>query len=122
MDGIFTVPLSFHEAFVGSDAERITLMDRVRTYYNFNWKRDAKAEAQRINCPVGPKRVDMQSGRIAELKREADGLFTKRIEDVLLLQGLTEELKPETRELIKRCESHEELARCMLDANVGCNM
>ena len=64
----------------------------------------------------------MQSERIAQLKREADGLFTKRIEDVLLLQGLTEEIKPETLELIKRCKNHEELARCMLDANVGCNM
>jgi hypothetical protein len=111
MDRIFTVPLSFEEAFVGSDTERIKLMDRVRTYYNWNWKRDATVQAQ--------KRDNIQShlgSQIEQLKREADGLFTRRIEDVLVLQGLTEELKPETRELIKRCVSHEQLLRCMLDA------
>jgi hypothetical protein len=128
MDGIFTVPLSFHDAFVGSHAERITLMDRVRTYYNFNWKRDAKAEVQkgRDATARGQGRTTMSTNqeqvfdsRLQELKREADGLFQKRIDDVLVLQALTEELKPETRELVKRCKSHEQLVRCMLDANAN---
>ena len=125
---IFTVPLSFHEAFVGSDAERITVMDRVRTYYNFNWKRDAKAEVQKRRdatargqgrgtfCTAQEQAFDL---RLQELKREADGVFKKRIDDVLVLQALTEELKPETLELVKRCKSHEQLVRCMLDANAN---
>lgn len=110
MDRIFTVPLSFQEAFVGSDTERIKLMDRVRTHYNFNWKRDATAVVQECTRHVGG------TGQQEQLKREADGLFSKRMEDLFVLQGLTEELKPETRELIRRCMSHEQLVRCMLDA------
>jgi hypothetical protein len=97
---IFTFPMSYEESFVSSDTERIGLMNRLRTYYNFNWKRDAK---------------QFQSSFPAR-KMEADELFTKRIEDVLLLQGLTEELMPETRELINRCTDFEQLLRCMLDA------
>jgi len=97
---IFTFPMSYEESFVSSDTERIALMDRLRTYYNFNWKRDAK---------------HFQSSFPAR-KMEADELFTKRIEDLLLLQGLTEELKPETLELVKRCTDFEQLLRCMLDA------
>lgn len=117
MDRLFTVPLSFQEAFVDSDTERIKLMDRVRTYYNFNWKRDATNELRSLNFPPhSEKRVIAESNLIAVLKREADGLFKRRMEDVLVLQGLTEELKPETRELIRRCMSHEQLLRCMLDA------
>ena len=104
---IFIFPMSFEEAFVRSDTERITLMERLRAYYNFNWKRDATARAQ------------FHQSQFEQLKKEADHLFAKRIEDVLLLQGLTEELKPETRELVKRCTSFEELLRCMLDAKVG---
>ena len=97
---IFTFPMFYAEAFVGSDTERIGLMNHLRTFYNGNWKRDAK---------------NFQ-GQFPARKMEADELFTKRIEDVLLLQGLTEELMPETRELIKRCTDFEQLLRCMLDA------
>jgi hypothetical protein len=38
------------------------------------------------------------------------------MEDLLLMQGLTSELKPETRELIKRCTSYGQLLECMLNA------
>jgi hypothetical protein len=125
MDRIFTVPLSFQESFVGSHAERIALIDRVRTHYNFNWKRDAKAFVQHSrNGTARGRGVACCAGQgcpfeaqLENLKREADRLFSQRIEDLFVLQGLTEELKPETRELIKRCSSHEQLARCMLDAN-----
>jgi hypothetical protein len=99
---IFTFPMFYAEAFVGSDADRIGLMDRLRVYYNANWKRDATA--------------NHFQGQFSARKMEADELFTKRIEDLLLLQGLTEELKPETLELVKRCTDFEQLLRCMLDA------
>jgi hypothetical protein len=97
---IFTFPMSYEEAFVSSDTQRIVLMNRLRKYYNFNWKCDAKHF----------------QGQFPARKMEADELFTKRIEDVLLLQGLTEELKPETLELVKRCTDFQQLLRCMLDA------
>ena len=99
---IFTFPMSYEEAFVGSDTERIALMDRLRTYYNFNWKRDATNKNLQGQSSIG--------------KMVADDLFNKRIENVLLLQGLTEQLKPETLELVKRCTDFQQLLRCMLDA------
>ena len=126
---IFTMPLSFNEAFVGSDMQRIKLMDIVRNYMNFEWKCDAKAEIQlsrkaskkadgsRITSPVYHEVREWEFERqFGTLLRDAEELFGKRIEDVILLQGLTQELKPETLELIKRCKSHEQLVRCMLDA------
>jgi hypothetical protein len=111
---IFTFPLSFEEAFVSSDTQRIAVMDRLRTYYNFNWKRDATARVQ-PRPGFGMPGVAGEE-QLRSMKREADELFAKRIEDVLLLQGLTEELKPETRELVKRCTDFKQLLRCMLDA------
>jgi len=115
---IFTCPLSFEEAFVTSDTQRIALMDRLRTYYNFNWKRDATARVQPRPGFGMPGLAGLQQfeEQLRSMKREADELFAKRIEDVLLLQGLTEELKPETRELVKRCTDFKQLLRCMLDA------
>ncbi len=110
---IFKCPLSFEECFVRSDTQRITLMDRLRTYYNFNWKRDA---TERMGLLSRNQQGDYYKRQFRSMKREADQLFAKRIEDVLLLQGLTEELKPETLELVKRCTDFQQLLRCMLDA------
>jgi len=98
--GIFKCPLSYEEAFVGSDMARIGLMDRLRMHYNSDWKCDAK---------------DVQREFFFR-KREADKLFEKRIEDLMLLQALTGELMPETLELVGRCTDFAQVMRCMLDA------
>jgi hypothetical protein len=100
----FKLDMSFAEAFVGCDADRIALKDRVTTYYNCDWKREATALDQR------------RLVKFAVLFREAEQRFRKLMEDLLLLQGLTSELKPQTRGLIKRCTSHEQLLACMLNA------
>ena len=112
-ENIFIFPVSFEEAFVGSDAQRIALTDRLRTYYNFNWKRDATARGSKL-CGKAGEEYLLQQYR--SVKRDADELFDKHVERVLLLQALTEELMPETRELVRRCTSFEDLLRCMLDA------
>lgn len=109
---IFKFPLSFEEAFVRSDTERIAMMDRLCVYCNFNWKRDA------MGVGVKVKALHDYEQKFLNLKREADTLFNKRIEDVLLLQALTEELMPETRDLVKRCVDFQQLKRCMLYAKV----
>jgi hypothetical protein len=57
-----------------------------------------------------------RGSRFFELKSHADDIFKKCMENLLLLQALTEELKPETRELAQHCTSFEQLDRCMLDA------
>lgn len=114
---LFTFPMSFEESFVRSDGERIMMMDRVRAYYNFNWKRDATADAHpRLGNAFTADQQEHFKQRFRAMKREAEQLYEKRIDDVLLLQGLTEELMPETLELAKRCTSSAELLRSMLDA------
>ena len=113
---IFKCPLSFEEAFVSSDTQRIALMNRLRFYYNINWERDATEQTRR-GFKNGLNLIHFQQ-QFCAMKREADKLFAKHIDDLLLLQALTEELMPETRELVKRCTSFEELLRCMLDAKV----
>jgi hypothetical protein len=85
---------------VGSDAARIGLMDRLRMHYNEEWKCDAK---------------DVQR-EFLFYKSEADKLFDKHIEDLMLLQALTGELMPETLELVGRCTDFAQVMRCMLDA------
>ena len=51
-----------------------------------------------------------------QLVRQAEERFHKLMQDLLLMQSLTSELKPQTRELIKRCTSHGQLVACMLNA------
>ena len=99
---IFKVPLSFQEGFVRNDTERITLMDRVRTYHNFNWKREVFARPS-INRSDGGTTV-------------ADKYYAKLINILLELQAFTEELKPETLALIASCPSAYELQQAMLNA------
>ncbi len=79
---IFTCPVSFEEAFVDSDAQRIALMDRLRTYYNWNWKRDATARVAKICGNVGDEYLLQQCRAVKSL---VDTLFDKHVERVLLL-------------------------------------
>jgi hypothetical protein len=93
-------------------------MDRVRTFYNFNWKRDIMTYIT-CNNAKGCNANDFGPGsQFFTLKRNADDIFKKFMENLLLLQALTEELKPETRALAQHCTSFEQLDRCMLDAGV----
>ena len=94
---VFKVPLGFHEGFVRNDTERITLIDRVRTYHNFNWKRDVRARP----C-IQPFEVELT--------------YHKVIDNLLELQAITEELKPETLVLVASCASANELQQAMLNA------
>ena len=99
---VFKVPLSFHEGFVRNDAERITLIDRVRTHHNFNWKREVFARPS-INSPDGGTTL-------------SDKHYARLIDNLIELQALTEELRPETLALIASCWSAHELQQAMLNA------
>lgn len=114
---LFTFPMTFEEAFIHSDDERIAMTDRVCAYHNFNWKRDVTADAHpRLGNQFTAGEQEHFKQQFRAMKNVADQLFAKHIDDVLLLQGLTEELMPETLELVKRCTSTAELLRCMLCA------
>ena len=99
---VFKVPIGFHEGFVRNDTERITLTDRVRTYHNFNWHRDVRARPS-INYSDGGTTL-------------ADKHYAKLIDNLLEMQALTEELKPETLALVATCTSAHELQQAMLNA------
>jgi len=101
---IFKVPLSFQEGFVRNDTERITLIDRVRTYHNFNWKRDV--------CTHAHPQVNSPDGGITKSEKHYATLINNLIE----LQALTEELKPETLALVASCTGTHELQQAMLNA------
>ena len=103
---IFMVPLTFKEAFVRNDTERITLTDRIRTYHNFNWKRDVSAS----------KRQDVNRGEAG--LTASDRHYAMLIDNLLEMQALTEELKPETLELVHACQNTYELQQAMLNARV----
>jgi hypothetical protein len=102
---VFKVPLSFHEGFVRNDAQRITLIDRVRTHHNFNWKREVFARPY-INSPDGGT-------------TRAEKQYAALIDMLIELQAVTEELRPETIALVASCASAHELQQTMLNAQTG---
>ena len=51
---------------------------------------------------------------VAPCYKVAQSTMEQHVERLLLMQALCEELKPETRELVSRCVSFEELDRSML--------
>ena len=98
---VFKVPLSFHEGFVSNDNERLKLIDRVRTYHNFNWKRDTSGT-----------RINQMDGGMTPAERH----YNKLIDNLLEMQALTEELKVETLALVVSCTNAHELQQAMLNA------
>jgi hypothetical protein len=98
---VFQVPLSFHEGFVSNDNERLKLIDRVRTYHNFNWKRDTSGT-----------RINQMDGGMTPAERH----YNKLINNLLEMQALTEELKIETLALVVSCTNAHELEQAMLNA------
>jgi hypothetical protein len=98
---VFQVPLSFHEGFVSNDNERLKLIDRVRTYHNFNWKRDTSGT-----------RINQMDGGMTPAERH----YNKLINNLLEMQALTEELKIETLALVVSCTNAHELQQAMLNA------
>jgi hypothetical protein len=101
---IFIVPLTFKEGFVRNDTERMTLIDRVRKYHNFNWKQDVTGRPDMNTCDCGMTASDRHYARL--------------IDNLLEMQALTEELQRETLELIWTCKSVHELQQGMLNARV----
>jgi hypothetical protein len=101
---VFKVPLSLHEGFVRNDAERIWLADRVRNWHNCHWKKDVFARPS-IN-------INYKDGGSTRTEKHYATLMDNLIE----MQALTHELKPETLALISSCQSEHELQQAMLNA------
>jgi hypothetical protein len=117
-------PLSFHEAFVASDEQRALLMHRLHTLYDLHWHGPVVAmhlEGFPNTCPGSFRNeahfdaaVTKWAAGVAPYYKIAQSTLEQHLERLLLMQALFEELKPETRELVARCVSFEELDRSML--------
>ena len=124
LNGFCGMPVSFHEAFVGSNAERARLMERLDMLYDTQWKSDIVA----LHLQSFPEARDVRGSWSLESRRAqwgdqiakgphyniAKGKFAEHRESLLQMQALCEELKPETCELVKCCTHSEQLELSML--------
>jgi len=135
------MPCSFHEAFIASDDERAFLMHNLHRLYNEQWQKSVvgmhldsfpKTEHKSPNGATAFTRPDNIEYNILATEARFDAAVAKwaagvavyykvarssleqHQERLLLMQALTQELTPETRQLISRCCSFEMLDRCML--------
>jgi hypothetical protein len=118
------LPLSFHEAFVASDDQRVFLVHRLHTLYDLHWQKSVVGMCLDGFPNTGPgsfrseahfdAAVTKWATGVAPYYKMAQSTLEQHVERLLLMQALCEELKPETRELVSRCVSFEELDRSML--------
>jgi hypothetical protein len=121
---ILGVPVSFHEAFVCSHGQRLMLTKRVHKHYDTYWKPAIVSMYLESFPDTAPKRFGNEaalekamsnwSAGVASYYGMGASLMTRHIEALLQMQALSEELTPETRELVTRCSSFEQLDRSML--------
>jgi len=123
-NGFLGMPISFHEAFVESNAERVRLMERLHMLYDFQWKNDIVA----LHLQSFPEANDARGSWSLESRRAqwgaqvgqshyynlAKAKLAEHRESLLQMQALCEELKPETRELVRRCTHFEQLDLSMV--------
>ena len=123
-NGFLGLPIGFHEAFVGSDAERARLIKRLDMLYDTQWKSDIVA----LHLQSFPEAKDVRGSWSLESRRAQWGdqiakghyysiakvMLVQHRESLLQMQALCEELKPETRDLVTRCTHFEQLELSML--------
>ncbi len=117
-------PLTFHEAFVAGDEQRAFLMHRLHTLYDLHWHAPVVGMCLEGFPNTGPgsfaseahfdAAVTKWAAGVAPYYKVAQSTLEQHVERLLLMQALCEELRPETRELVSRCVSFEELDRSIL--------
>ena len=118
------VPLTFHEAFVSSHEQRISLIGRVYEHYDTHWHRYIVDMAVKIFPQTAPggyvPTLDMAVAQwktgVTRLYTMAQSTMARQIEAILQMQALVERLTRETRQLVTRCADFGELDRSMLSA------
>ena len=120
------VPLTFHEAFVSSHEQRISLIGRVYEHYDTNAHKyivDMSVKGFPTTAPEATSRhnvrtLDMAVAQwkigVTQLYTMAQSTMARQIEAILQMQALVERLTRETRQLVTRCADFEELDRSML--------
>ena len=135
------MPCSFHEAFITSDEERALHMHNLHRLYNDQWQKSVvdmhldsfpKTEHKSPNGTAAFNSFQQSEYNILATEARFDAAVAKwaagvavyykvarssleqHQERLVLMQALTEELQPETRQLISRCNNFEMLDRCMI--------
>ncbi len=113
--GFLGMFLSFKDAFVDSIEKRNVLVDRAHQCFNIEWKLEVQALC--VNDPLGMqelRRVHYGHYHMAEQH------LYKLVDKIDEMHGLHEALKPETADLIKRCDTAGLIKRSMLITNEPC--
>ena len=117
------VPLTFHEAFVASHEQRVSLIARVYEHYDTHWHRyivdmSVKGFPETAAGRFGTLDMAVANWKtgVAQLYTMAQSTMARQIDAILQMQALVEHLTRETRELVTRCADFGELDRSMLSA------
>jgi hypothetical protein len=102
MMGYLGMDLTFDEAFIDSHDKRIELTDRLHTQFNTHAKADIVSRHDKC-----------QSGLLAAYNH-AKAIVQGTRENLLEMQALYEDLRPQTQALIRRCTSPVQLDKSML--------
>ena len=97
------IQVSFDEAFIDSHATLVMLMDRLTDCWNVN----ARQDILNVSSSLPPDSV-------FGLYRQANIVFNGICDSLLHMRRLYEQLKPETRDLIRRCSGQMQLQRSMI--------
>ena len=100
--GYLGMDIPFEEAFIDSHDLRVELTDRLHTHYNANWKADIVSMHK---C---------QPQNLFGAYHHAQGIVHATRDNLLEMQALYEDLRPETHALIKCCTSPMQLDKSML--------
>ena len=100
MLGYLGIDIPFHEAFIDSHSLRVELTDRLHTHFNANAKAEIVCMHEKLH--------------LLAAYNHAKAIVQETRENLLEMQALYEDLRPETQALIKRCTSPVQLDKSML--------
>jgi len=98
--------LSFHDSFIETDSMRVELLDRLYILFNAHSKKTAADH-------LFSNSFGRFNERMTAMYRMYESALNAVDDKLLQMQAMYEELKPETRELIKLCTSETQLQRSM---------
>ena len=96
------IDMAFEECFIDSHEMLIMLMDRLIDYWNSNTLQDM------LHLP------DNSFDSVSTSYKQANSIFNTTSDSLLRMRHLYEQLKPETRSLIKKCSGPVQLERSMI--------
>lgn len=112
--GFLGMYMSQEDVFVNSDHRRNMLVDRAHQCFNVDWKLEVQALS--ANADDGLDAGQRASMRYLHYQMAEEHLY-QVVDGIDTLQGLYDELKPETVELINRCACTIDVKRSMVMTN-----